>query len=217
MKESIIKITLWAFMISAITLCCTHEYFRGMELSRIASFYRDEAPTQLDDNEGGSGVDYSNAYASNHNSYAIENSYTQNSFTTDHSVYEKTDIPSQNIAFNHVSNENSTNNIAANIAKEYGPNNNYQDETSAAINNNEAATANQLEATKSTSNSNLSKEVDWSTKEITTNLSPTVAPPPGGGGLDPFSAPFDDFYGLAFLLLISTFFGIFGLKKMKIA
>jgi hypothetical protein len=223
MKQSVIKVTTCAFIISAITLFYTHQDVCGKELNRFTSFCREDELTEHDidgDGDGGS-VNYSSGYATNSNQYSNDNNSNETSITKDNDAFTKTAIPQESIVYNTVSNENSKNNTVAYnenySSKEYGANNNYPDVNSEYNPGMEASAASQSEHTKSYSSINLSKEIDLSSKEILTNIGSSSAPPPpgDGGGEDPFSAPLDDFYGLAFLLLASTVFGIFGMKKMK--
>ena len=221
MKQSIIKITLCAFTISAIAIFYTHQEACGMEVNRLTNFCRNSTSTEIDNDEIRVNVNYSNVYTSNDNSSNTNNNHLESFNDKYNNIYAQDGTMAENVESNNVLNQNPSNDAISynEIVKNsnYGPNNNDQELESVSISNTNTSTSNQKQEINSANAGSSSDEIDASSKEINSNINSAFAPisPGGGTGQDPFSVPFDNYYALVLLLLTGSVFGIFGLKKMR--
>ena len=221
MKQSIIKITLFAFTISAIAILYTHQEACGMEVNRLAAFCRNSTSTQIDNDGIGDNVNNSNVYTNNDNSSNADNNHFESSISADDKIYAHEGTMAESVESSNSFNQNPSNNVTVYNEEvntsNIGPNNNEPELESVSISNTPQSISNEKQELNSSNTVNSSNEMDASSKEINSNINSSFGPisPGGGTGQDPFSVPLDNYYALALLLLTASVFGIFGLKKMR--
>ncbi len=231
MKKSIYKITGWSVALSAALVL-------GMYRTHQSATPKVQGFVSTSGIENGDEQSQGNTTTSDYNSYA-SNEYEQtttlpNSITSSPSAGTST---STNSATNNSSvafapsmginqfGEDGINNINTN--EEYkedalakgGPNNSSNEYQQGQQNNNSSSSTVVTGSTTITTGSNVASSSSGTAARVSSPTVVTAPPSPsgstgGGSGGDPF-VPIDDYYGLIFLITVSTLVGVFTIKKSK--
>lgn len=224
MKKSIYKVTAWSLVLTAGILYTIHKNNMPTTLSQnIQANINEPFEENSLDQECNSSIDYGNAYANNtNNKEEIDYSLSENSAIATPKKSNNEDVAVVS-GMSLLENENN---------KEYLINDDQvvnQDALAKGGPNSSENTAPQQfnDNGRNSSINAISPNASTSTVTAPVNnariASPTVVTAPanpsgtsgGGGAGDPF-VPIDDYYGLIFLIVVSTLVGVFTIKKSKI-
>lgn len=230
MKKSIYKITGWSLAISAAVVFGISRNNQLPTSTPAGQGYisntADNNSTNGESNTGGV-VNYQNdSYASNTEQQnglsAGTITSTQSSSNTNQGVASTTGTgvgmfdgsSSSNAASDVQNNYTEASNNQDALAKG-GPNSNEYSSTQQQYNNTTTTTVGVASPVSAPSSSSASPVASARISAPTVVTAPPSPSSGGGGAGDPF-VPIDDYYGLIFLIAVSTVVGIFTIKKSKV-
>jgi len=224
MKKSIFKVTAWSIIIAIAVIVSIEKGFNINGSKKGLTINQTLTDAQINeenarDNEGNepqnNGIDYNaTAYKDAYQEQPLDFASNNASSNTTSSTVMAGDLAYEN-TFNK--NEVSNNNepiINEDAVAKGGPNNNNNSFQSQEVSTLNASIATSAPTSSTVSSSPTSARLSSPTI-VTTPPNPSGSTSGGSSAGDPF-VPIDDYYGLIFLIAVSTIVGVYSLKKSRI-
>lgn len=229
MKKSIYKVTGWSLAIAAAIVFGltknTETVLKTTGTQGIASSIQETTPAENGGNNYNTDAYYNNDYASNSQNIQGENINIAPSNLSETQNKDIAAVPSMGIMESNNSNESSANTVEeSNTQDAWAKGGPSVSEYNATQQYNNAPSSSNIGTVSAPSSSSSVPSSGSSSVTVARVSGPTVVttpPNPSGGssggssGGDPF-VPIDDYYGLIFLVAVSTVIGVFTIKKGRI-